>query len=363
MFNHNHYVPTIKWKLGEYQALYHLSNNTKSKITPLIELPPIGYDFENAKNSKSAHDHLKDFGKRLEAKWGKRQCFVDLKYISDDEERDLGMTPMDFCINQTLSFSEKVIPVYSLESSDKVLASVAKIGKINDRGAALRISSETYNPKTITDEINSKLDFLKIGYANTDLILDLGDKIIPPIDIYKQIVIGIISTLPNINKWRSFTIIGTSYPSTLQSIGNMATILRKEWELYKLLSVEMEDKYRLPTFGDYCASHPDPVELDMRLVKPFAKLKYTLEDSWIIIKGKAVRTEGFGQYSDMCKLIVESKFYDGENYSMGDKFIHECSTGKGSTGNLTSWVTVSTNRHIEKTVKSVANFHDALMST
>ena len=46
MFTQRHYVPVLKWKQGEYQALYRLSNAVKDNLTPLLEIPPIGFDFE-----------------------------------------------------------------------------------------------------------------------------------------------------------------------------------------------------------------------------------------------------------------------------------------------------------------------------
>ena len=46
MFGHQHYVPVLKWKLGEYQALHRLASDIKDRMTPLIEIPDIGYDFD-----------------------------------------------------------------------------------------------------------------------------------------------------------------------------------------------------------------------------------------------------------------------------------------------------------------------------
>ncbi len=34
MFTHRHYVPILKWKQGEYQALSRLSNVVKDNLTP-----------------------------------------------------------------------------------------------------------------------------------------------------------------------------------------------------------------------------------------------------------------------------------------------------------------------------------------
>src|ERR1700739_4560712 len=67
--------------MGEYQALQRLGNPIKDALTPLFEIPPVGFDFETGQNKESADDHLGDFGKRLKSKWQARRCFVDLKYL------------------------------------------------------------------------------------------------------------------------------------------------------------------------------------------------------------------------------------------------------------------------------------------
>ena len=49
MINHSTYIPILKWKQGEYQALSELTPEIKKNIVPLFEIPPIGFDFENRK--------------------------------------------------------------------------------------------------------------------------------------------------------------------------------------------------------------------------------------------------------------------------------------------------------------------------
>ena len=40
------YVPVLKWRQGEYQSLHRLDDTVKDTIFPLINIPPIEYDFE-----------------------------------------------------------------------------------------------------------------------------------------------------------------------------------------------------------------------------------------------------------------------------------------------------------------------------
>lgn len=61
MFDHNHYVPILKWRMGEYQALLNLKKGVADWVTPLLEIPTEGWDFEKEEPAKSIDDHLSSF--------------------------------------------------------------------------------------------------------------------------------------------------------------------------------------------------------------------------------------------------------------------------------------------------------------
>jgi hypothetical protein len=95
MFDQNHYVPVLKWRQGEYQALVKLDPAIKDWITPLFEIPKETWDFEKQAPTKDLDDHLAPFGKRLKAKWGIRRCFVDSCYLSNDSTIASGTHHLD----------------------------------------------------------------------------------------------------------------------------------------------------------------------------------------------------------------------------------------------------------------------------
>src|SRR5262245_15590588 len=99
-FDHRHYVPCLRCKLGEYQAMLHLSDTVKKFITPLIEVPEIGFDFETETSSKSIDIHLAPFAKRVKAKWQQRPCFVDLRLIGALQRMANGTHPVKFAFDE-----------------------------------------------------------------------------------------------------------------------------------------------------------------------------------------------------------------------------------------------------------------------
>ena len=53
MFDHRHYVPILKGKMGEYTALAELRDEQKDSLTPLIEVPPVPWDYAEDAESRS----------------------------------------------------------------------------------------------------------------------------------------------------------------------------------------------------------------------------------------------------------------------------------------------------------------------
>jgi hypothetical protein len=174
-----------------------------------------------------------------------------------------------------------------------------------------------------------------------------------------SILVGCESYLiPMLNRWRTFTVVGSAFPNTIAGLPSQTNLVpRREWEAYQSLLSNLGTEIRIPAFGDYGAAHPELIELDMRLIKPFAKLRYTTDEAWHIGKGSPVRTHGFGQYVSLCKELTSKSYFDGPDFSEGNRYIADCARGNASTDNLTTWVWVATNRHLTKVVNDLSKLH------
>src|SRR5215207_1846052 len=118
MAEHNHYVPILRGRLGEYTALGTLKADTCAGITPLIEVQPVPWDFENEAPAKSLDDHLAPTGERLAEYWGTdRSVFVELAWIAEDET-GRGVHPVTFVLDDARSRDVPTIPVVGLDRSD-----------------------------------------------------------------------------------------------------------------------------------------------------------------------------------------------------------------------------------------------------
>ncbi|PZP85947.1 MAG: hypothetical protein DI582_04435 [Azospirillum brasilense] len=361
MFTYKHYVPVLKWKLGEYQALDRLADSVKAFTVPLIEIPPRGFDFAKGEQSKTVEKHLGEFGARLKAKWGERRCIIDLDYMGEEKCNDRPCVEAVFA--DVRSKGCNAIPAIRLATSDVNVKAIADIVKEDREGLCLRLIELDFDRANLFGDIEALLGKTGLGYSEVDLVLDLGFQTYNSNTVATQNILILMNKLhPTLNRWRSIAVVASSFPASIAGLRQeegkpqFASLARGEWRTYRSLVRELGDA-RIPTFGDYAAANPELVELDMRLIKPFAKLKYTYDDSWHIAVGKSVRAVGFEQYRGICKELMKQSYFAGKGASDADDFIIECANGTGGTGNLSTWVWVATNRHITKVHSDLASLH------
>lgn len=361
LFDHHHYVPCLRWKMGEYQAVAKLSGVAKKLITPLIEVPEIGWDFGKSQPAKTVDKLLEPFAKRVKIKWGERYCFVDLKMLGPHERMADNTHPLQHVFTELRVLSCAAIPVTGISRDKEYQKAVKNASRKDKNGLCVRVSLEEAALPSLNDSIKSLLEYFSLLPSDCDFVLDLGSPNFVPVDGFTTLVRSIYGKIPNRRHWRSLTIIGSSFPSTMAEIEHgLSRIPRYEWQLYaQLVEKLIKDRERIPTFGDYTINHPDPISLDMRLVKPSATIRYTTDNSWVIVKGPNVRDNGFEQYQNHCKALLRSSDFAGAGFSEGDQYIKSCALGTSSTGNLTVWRRVGTNHHLQKIVNDVAKMSDS----
>jgi hypothetical protein len=356
-FSHCHYVPCLRWKQGEYKAVSLLSTFAQELITPLIEVAEKGYDFETGTDKKSIDEHLAPIAKRVRANWGQKPCFVDLNLIPTNERMKGAIHPVKYILEQLNAQGCSAIPVTGLDRDSPYQQAVKQSASKDKRGICVRVSIEEAAKPTLKSSLHTLLG-KEIPVKESDLILDLGAPNFVPLDGFVMLIESIIRQLPNLPEWRTFTVIGSSFPANMGEIkSSPAVIPRNEWLLYKrLVPALRKSKLRIPSFGDYAINHPDVLQKDMRLLKPSGTIRYAVDDAWMITKGPNVRDNGYGQYVGHCKKVIASSQFLGPTFSEGDKYIYDCASGNASTGNLSTWRWVGTNHHLEKVARDVASF-------
>lgn len=358
-FDNEHYVPCLRWKQGEYQAVLRLSKVAKVALTPLIEVPEKGYDFETRSDKKTVDEHLEPFASRVQKKWGKKPCFVDLNLLEPGARMADGQHPVTFVFDELKAEKCLAVPVTGLERTRQYQSAIKRLLKSDGAGICLRLSIEQACASGLKSNVIAFLKSVETAPDDCDLILDLGSPNFIPLAGFGKLIQTAIAKLPHLKKWRTLTLLGSSFPQSMAEVkSSPAVISRSEWLIYEFVVTGLATSgIRTPTFGDYAISHPDVLQMDMRKVKPSATIRYTIDDAWFIVKGPNVRQNGFDQYRGHCKTVMSSGRYCGPGYSAGDAYIDGCASGTEGTGNLTTWRWVGTNHHLEKVVTDVANFY------
>lgn len=349
------YVPVLKWRQGEYQALLRLSDDIKSQIVPLIVIPPIEYDFEEERQKHNIDQHLEKFSQRVSAKWEDRLALVDLHSSLDEEVMSSGESSIRYVLNSLEANSCKYVPVISLSKSKEYLRDV-KMSLQYTGGVAFRLSLAEIAHPDINAQMKKTIQGLGIEYDYVDLIIDLArPDTFMPYNKFGKLLQHYVRKIVHLKNFRSFVLIGTSLNlSEVKKPGG--EFERQEWLFFRELVELGGNDGQVPSYGDYAIETPAFQDIDFRMMKPAGKIVYTCEDTWLISKGGAFR-DNPSQMVGHCIQVKSSPHYCGKNYSWGDWKIDEISQNKTSNyGQLSTWKQVGTNHHLTRVVRQLSNY-------
>lgn len=340
------YVPILKGKMGEFGALKETDNEIRSKMTPLIEIPPVPWDYSKDEPAKTINNHVKGILKRLiESVGNSYPIYIDVELV---EEIIKGSTyTIDFVLKELHSKGIEAIPVVRLSNStpflDAVKANIANVGRV-----CLRLNQDQLNEYNLATDVPELIKSLGINYKDTDLVMDFGYLSPEQEAMFTTFSKMTIDAFPNIEKFASIVVAMTSFPENLanQDAASAVKVPRSEWNIWKEL-YGMGSIKRKPVYGDYGISNPIMAEIDPRIMQMSANIRYTTSNDWYIIKGRGVKNRGFEQFYKLSDYLVNKSgnFY-GADFSWGDYTINEKGKGEGGTGNATTWRQIGTNHHL-----------------
>lgn len=376
------YRPIIKWKAGEYKALKNLDSQLSTKLFPLIQLVPPGFDFERRALKTTIDEQLKNVPDDYLKNWG-RPSAIDFNLIKQDMRMSDGRLPIEYIFEEFKQRNVSVIPVTSIDRDQHYQEAVTRLARTDGNGVCIRLSLvNAYNPHVI-NVVKELLTKLKIGTESADLIVDIAaPQNYLPIEGFATGISAFLRSLLSVGDWRSTTICGSSIPQSMAAVSIPFTLLpRHEWKLFLALKrVVKEFSDQVITFGDYGIVHPLQQEpLDPRKLNQAAAIKYTIDDGWIIYRGRGVRKgkknkddqssprspfdEGFAQYFRLCRELSNSEHFMRAEYSAGDNLIHDTANltqeqtknWTKKTGNSTTWLAAGMNHHFTKILRDLSN--------
>ncbi len=349
-------MPVLKFRQAEYQALLRLDETIKEALLPLFVIPPVEYDFEELRLKKTALEHVAKLSLRLKGKWGDGEFLLDIDMSLHSESLPSGGGLIPHIYSSILSEGLDPTPVLALSHSFEYFENIKEVIQSHKRRVAFRIDFEELAEPENLVKIKECLVFLELSEEQSTLIIDFKDNADYSQNDSTCSLLSMLCGLWCMEEFRAVYFIGTSLDlSQIKKPGIVQ--YRGDWDLYK--AIWLGDFPIAVGFGDYLVETPYFSSIDMRKIKPAAKLVYSYAEAWKVLKGGAFR-DNPAQMRNLCKELINTpKVYMGHGYSPGDKRIYECSLGQGNTGNLGTWKEAAISHHLTLVVNQLSNFHEA----
>jgi hypothetical protein len=350
------YVPAVRWRQGEYQALFRLTAAVKDRVMPLITIPPVEFDFELWQPKKSVHEHVHPFVARFTAKWGKRPAWIALDKTIADGRMNGNVHPFDYLFDGLRPNGNIAIPALPLEVDSDTIDAAARAAAADGQGAAVLLRLEDLMSGNPRKAIVSFASGFGIGLHELDVIVDLRARNFEPYKVFATALTAAMKRLGNLYEVRNFVLLGTAIPDSFAEIAKGSDeIPRHDWLFFKELMTAMPAGMRRPIYGDHTIVHPEFKALDMRKVKAAGKIVYTTPETWATRKGGAFRDNPAQMHAHCDEVVKDPAFaFRGASFSYGDKYIADCAAMAESPSNLSRWKDVTINHHITTVVDDLA---------
>ena len=351
------YVPVLRWRLGEYQALLRLKSDIKDRIMPMIFIPEVEFDFELWQPKKTIREHVNPFLSRYSQKWGTRPAWISLNESIAVGRMDDGRHVFDFIFDGIRPHNARAVPALSLTSDSDTLAAASRAAVRDGQGVGLLVRLEDLMTGGTRGRIVNFSKTLHVALEETDLIIDLSAPNFLPYKSFAAALIAALRRVGDLTVYRNFVLVSTAIPKSFKDVaGGSDTIPRHDWLFYQALRTEMPIGMRRPTYGDYTIVHPDFAALDMRKIKSAGKVVYTTPDTWATRKGGAFRDDREQMHTHCDAIVTEPAFrFRGAAFSSGDSYIAKCAVRQATPSNLSRWKEVAINHHITAVVDDLAS--------
>jgi hypothetical protein len=228
------YVPALRWRQGEYQALWRLSPAVKKQIVPLITVPPVEFDFELWRPKKSCHDHVHPFLSRYQQKWGARHAWIAL-----DAEIAVGRMGddshvFDYIFGGLRLKGSLAIPALPLTADSATLDAASRATTTDRRGAAVLLRLEDLMASNPRKAIMNFAVSLSIELNELDVIIDLRAPNFEPYSAFAKALIAALKRLENLHDFRTLVLVGTAIPESFAQLAKGSDeIPRHDWLFFR----------------------------------------------------------------------------------------------------------------------------------
>lgn len=355
------YVPALRWRQAEYQALLRLGSAVKNRIVPLITIPPIEFDFETRKPKKTVHEHVRPFVGRYKEKWGQRPSWLALDDSIATGRMNDGAHVFDHVLDGLRAHCALAIPVLRLGTDAETKAAATRAAALDRHGIGINLRLEDLMHDDIGTRVKGLLADVGGSPEGADLLVDLGAPDYEPYHAFAEALVPALERLGDTRAFRNLVLLGTAIPESFGPLAKGSHELpRHDWLFYKCLLERLPTAMRRPIYGDHTIVHPSfTAAIDFRTIKPPGKIVYTTDSTWAVRKGGAFQSDPDQMYEHCSVITRDPRFgFRGASFSSGDDYLEKCADGAEKPSNLTRWKEVGVSHHITMVVHDLANLPD-----
>lgn len=342
MSNNIRYVPILKGRSGEFNALAEIADTTRSGIVPLVEIVPRG-DAQSFPDVRSSAEHGTD---QLGKSWGACTVLIDCGFLDTGSDAGDGGVVAIAC-RRAEQWKVAAIPVLRLDDPALARQDVAALHSEFDRGVCVRLAGDDLDEDgaDIDDAVGVLLAECGLGQRQADLLIDAG-----PVGsdlsarAFARMIGGLIRDLVDLDGWRSITVSSGAFPADLSGYAPWAIAEHPRYDADMWAQLVSRRRIaRVPGFGDYAIAHPL-----LPSAAPFApapQLRYTTADNWLTLRARKNDPTGNRQFYDICDAIANHPSFAGGELGSADARIED--SRKHGPGNATTWRQIGTTHHLD----------------
>lgn len=346
-FGPTHYVPILKLKRGEKDALAAIPSRHCSQITPLLELVvrkddgrPFDAHLDNA---------FKGLSRSLQYIPG---CFLDVHEIAPD-----GPDAAALAFARARSDGLKFTPVVGISRTFDTLAALGH----RENGLAIRLTRGDLERGGLGRTLNSRVGEYRVAPSDIDLILDLGSVEDMIVDGVAALTSAFLAEVPDHVRWRTLTVSSCAFPKSMGVVDQHShtNAERTDWIAWRdHLFRRRGDLSRLPTFSDGAIQHPKGVEgFDPAKMSVSPAVRYTLDDAWLLVKGENTKkTPAKEQFPNLAERLVYGDLranFAGASHCAGCSGIKNAADGVKGFGSAQIWRRLGTIHHLTKVMEGL----------
>jgi len=357
------YFPIVRAKQGEIEAFENLKPVVLGRCTPVFEVTKLdGQDLERAcKRSDTPYeDYLDSRAASIAGIFKGKHVIVDISQWPTGFSTEGGEQVLSYLCNRLNVLGVISCPVIGYDRWDSVeyREMVKNINLPAKAFFCIRLDSialeDLGDPDHfdgIIEDISAQVNIIE---SETLVLVDIGDVTQIPMQEVVEYIESAYARMMDLG-FKYIIMAGSSIPDSIEKavkkVDSTGLVQRKEMIAWKGF-MSANPKASL-YFGDYGIRNPrasDVIAPDMNV-----KIRYTINNSFFIVRGHSVRKEGgYAQSQALSRILVQSPYFL-EGFSWGDDKILECSRGE-IVGSSTNWISFDTNHHISTVASEVREF-------